>query len=84
MWTRVIVLLAAGAGTGFCGEWNPQLAADYPDSRQQAWLAWRTAIHSGGWAAESMNKRYERDSMQSQFMRDAATGFASLALLAGQ
>lgn len=31
-----------------------------------------------------MNKHYEPDSMQVQFMSDAATGFASLALLAGQ
>jgi squalene-hopene/tetraprenyl-beta-curcumene cyclase len=47
MCARVIVLLAAGAGIGFCGEWNPKLAAAYLDSRQQAWLAWPTAIHGG-------------------------------------
>lgn len=35
---------------------------------------------SGLAAAE--NKRYEPDSMHSQFRRDAATGFASMALLA--
>jgi len=34
----------------------------------------------GSWAAESLNKRYEAGSMPSQFMRDAATAFAVLAL----
>jgi squalene-hopene/tetraprenyl-beta-curcumene cyclase len=35
----------------------------------------------GFWAADSMNKYYPADSMQIRFMRDAATGFAALALL---
>jgi squalene-hopene/tetraprenyl-beta-curcumene cyclase len=35
----------------------------------------------GFWAADSMNKHYPDDSMQIRFMRDAATGFAALALL---
>jgi hypothetical protein len=36
---------------------------------------------SGFWEAQSMNTRYEPGSMQSQFMRDAATGYAALALI---
>src|ERR1017187_4849469 len=34
----------------------------------------------GYWEAGSMNKQYEPGSMQAQFMRDAATAFAALAL----
>jgi hypothetical protein len=40
--------------------------------------------HPNAVPSSSMNKHYEPDSMQVQFMSDAATGFASLALLAGQ
>jgi squalene-hopene/tetraprenyl-beta-curcumene cyclase len=35
----------------------------------------------GYWDASSLNKKYESGSMMENFMRDAATGFASLALL---
>jgi squalene-hopene/tetraprenyl-beta-curcumene cyclase len=45
------------------------------------WLRSRQDAQSGFWDAQSMNKRYEPGSMQSQFMRDAATSFAALALL---
>jgi squalene-hopene/tetraprenyl-beta-curcumene cyclase len=48
------------------------------------WLRSSQDSGSGFWDAQSMNKRYEPDSMQSQFMRDAATGYASLALLASE
>jgi squalene-hopene/tetraprenyl-beta-curcumene cyclase len=48
------------------------------------WLRAHQDPKTGSWAAGSMNKHYEPDSMQAQFMSDAATGFASLALLAGQ
>lgn len=37
--------------------------------------------NDGYWAAESMNKRYQPDSMPALFMRDAATAFAVLALV---
>ena len=36
---------------------------------------------NGYWDAQSMNKKYPANSMPSQFMRDAATSFASLALV---
>ena len=38
---------------------------------------------SGAWTANSMNKRYPSGSMQEAFMQDAATAFATLALLGG-
>ncbi len=46
-------------------------------------LAWLRSHQSekGYWDASSMNKRYEPGSMMESFMRDAATGFATLALL---
>ena len=53
---------------------NPKLA------QALAWL--RSHQDPGGyWSAESMNKVYPAGSMESGFMRDAATSFASLALL---
>ena len=52
--------------------------------RALEWLRRRQDPKTGAWAADSMNKRYEPGSMQVQFMRDAATGYASLALLAAQ
>lgn len=54
---------------------NPALA------RALAWLSSHQDREGGFWAADSMNKRYPPDSMQIRFMRDAATGFAALALL---
>jgi squalene-hopene/tetraprenyl-beta-curcumene cyclase len=50
-------------------------------SRALAWLEAHQDPQSGYWTAESMNKRHEAGSMPAQFMRDAATGFATLALL---
>jgi len=46
-------------------------------------LAWLRSHQSseGYWDASSMNKKYEPGSMMQLFMRDAATGFATLALL---
>jgi squalene-hopene/tetraprenyl-beta-curcumene cyclase len=32
----------------FCGDWNPRLAAEYLDSREKEWFAWRTAAGPGG------------------------------------
>jgi hypothetical protein len=47
------------------------------------WLKAHQDSHDGAWAAASLNARYEDGSMQIEFMRDAATGFAVLALLGG-
>ncbi|PYR98933.1 MAG: hypothetical protein DMG15_26120 [Acidobacteria bacterium] len=45
LWTA---LMAAFALEGFCADWNPQLAADYLDSRQKEWFAWPRATVEGG------------------------------------
>jgi squalene-hopene/tetraprenyl-beta-curcumene cyclase len=50
-------------------------------NRARAWLRAHQNAERGYWDAGSMNKRYESGSMQESFMRDAATGFATLALL---
>lgn len=44
------------------------------------WLAERQDQKTGSWAAQSMNKVYAEGSLQADFMRDAATGFAAAAL----
>ena len=46
-----------------------------------AWLRARQDPAGGYWSAESMSKQYPADSMEIKFMRDAATAYASLALL---
>jgi hypothetical protein len=45
------------------------------------WLQSHQDPSTGAWAAQSMNKRYPDGSMESRFMQDAATAFASLALI---
>jgi len=52
--------------------------------RALAWLESHQDRQSGYWAADSMNKQYPEGSMQVQFMRDAATAFAALALSEAQ
>jgi squalene-hopene/tetraprenyl-beta-curcumene cyclase len=49
--------------------------------RALEWLRAHQDRQFGFWAAVSMNKRYEPDSMQIRFMQDAATAYAVLALL---
>lgn len=45
------------------------------------WLRSRQDRQFGYWAAASMNKQYEPDSIPARFLQDAATAFATLALL---
>jgi squalene-hopene/tetraprenyl-beta-curcumene cyclase len=45
------------------------------------WLSAKQDPQLGYWAADSMNKRREPGTMPEGFMRDAATGFAVLALI---
>jgi squalene-hopene/tetraprenyl-beta-curcumene cyclase len=45
------------------------------------WLRAHQDPQSGSWAATSLNSRHDPASMQFRFMQDAATAFASLALL---
>ncbi len=47
------------------------------------WLKAHQDSRDGAWGTSSLNKQYETGSMQIDFMRDAATGFAVLALLGG-
>jgi squalene-hopene/tetraprenyl-beta-curcumene cyclase len=46
-----------------------------------AWLRTHQNPQTGAWEAMSLNKKYEPGSMQIQFMQDAATGYAVMALL---
>ena len=58
------------------------IAPSHP--RMEAALAWLRSHQdrqAGNWPAESLNKVYEPGSIPSRFMQDAATAFASLALL---
>ncbi len=47
MWMRLVSWVLLAASAGFCADWNPRLAADYLDSRQQAWIAWPNARNGG-------------------------------------
>ena len=51
------------------------------DLQATAWLQSHQDPQPGAWSAMSMNKRYPDGSMESRFMQDAATAFASLALI---
>ena len=57
------------------GAANPKLA------QSLLWLRSHQDREGGYWSAESMNKEYPAGSMELRFMSDAATGFATLALL---
>src|SRR5438552_9834696 len=46
MLTRFAFVIALAA-PGFCTDWNPRLAAEYLDSRQQEWFAWPRANANG-------------------------------------
>jgi squalene-hopene/tetraprenyl-beta-curcumene cyclase len=50
-------------------------------ARALLWLTGHQDRETGAWPALSMNKAYSAGSMESFFMQDAATAFASLALI---
>jgi squalene-hopene/tetraprenyl-beta-curcumene cyclase len=50
-------------------------------ARALLWLTGHQDRETGAWPALSMNKQYPAGSMESFFMQDAATAFASLALI---
>jgi squalene-hopene/tetraprenyl-beta-curcumene cyclase len=56
-------------------------ASDQKLANALNWLQSHQDPSTGAWAALSMNKRYPEGSMESRFMQDAATAFASLALI---
>ena len=44
---RVVALWVFTVAAGFSQDWNPKLAERYMDSRQQEWVTWPMALHSG-------------------------------------
>jgi hypothetical protein len=50
-------------------------------ARALRWLEDHQDSSGGYWDAQSLNKQFPQGSMEIQFMRDAATSFAALALL---
>jgi squalene-hopene/tetraprenyl-beta-curcumene cyclase len=70
----------ASALVTFVLETQDVARADPRLARAIAWLESHQAHQGGYWAADSMNKQYPPGSMQEQFMRDAATAFAAMAL----
>ena len=56
-------------------------ASDPRLAKALTWLQSHQDATTGAWSAVSMNKRYPDGSMESRFMQDAATAFASLALI---
>jgi len=56
-------------------------ASDPKLANALTWLQSHQDATTGAWAAMSMNKKYPDGSMESRFMQDAATAFASLALI---
>ena len=58
-------------------------ASDPRVARALSWLTSHQDRETGAWPASSMNKRYPAGSMEALFMQDAATAFASLALVTG-
>jgi squalene-hopene/tetraprenyl-beta-curcumene cyclase len=73
--TAVAVFNAVQAGVDHS---NPNLA------RGLAWLKSHQDAQSGRWTAESMNHSHEAGSMPALFMSDAATSYATAALLAAE
>jgi hypothetical protein len=53
-------------------------------ARGLAWLRAHQDPESGRWSAESMNHPHDSGSMPALFMSDAATGYATAALLAAE
>ena len=74
---------STGYATAFTAYVMQQAGASKTNPRMAKALTWlRTHQEPEGfWQADSMNKVYEPGSMQSQFMRDAATSYAALTLL---
>jgi hypothetical protein len=88
---RLAALFVWVVSACFSQDWNTRLAEHYMDSRQQEWVKWPVAMHSGvahqdaqngNWAADSMNHKHQAGELPEKFMSDAATGYATEALLA--
>src|SRR5690242_10604158 len=46
--SRFLIVTIFIALPALCGDWNPRLAAQYLDSRQMQWFAWKPAAAPGG------------------------------------
>jgi squalene-hopene/tetraprenyl-beta-curcumene cyclase len=73
--TAVVVYALEQAGAGH---------SDNGLARGLAWLRTHQDPESGRWNAESMNHPHDAGSMPALFMSDAATGYATAALLAAE
>lgn len=71
----------ATAFTAFVLERAGMARSDARLERALAWLRSHQNPQTGAWEAMSMNRKYEPGSMEIQFMQDAATGYAVMALL---
>jgi squalene-hopene/tetraprenyl-beta-curcumene cyclase len=71
----------ATAFTAFALEQAGVRATDPRMRRALDWLAAHQDKNGGFWDSKSLNKKYDKGSMPDLFMRDAATAFASLALV---
>jgi squalene-hopene/tetraprenyl-beta-curcumene cyclase len=74
----------ATAFTAFALQKGGVPASDPRLVRALGWLKAHQDRTTGGWNAVSMNKSYPAGSHQADFMRDAATSFAVLALLTAE
>ncbi|MCU1276292.1 MAG: hypothetical protein JWO48_3723 [Bryobacterales bacterium] len=73
--------------TGLVAFTVQQAGVSRSDSRMSRALGWLRAHQdqqTGYWTAESMNKPHQAGTMPALFMSDAATGYATLALLGGE
>ncbi len=76
-----------GYATGFVAYAMEQAGVTRTDARLAKALAWlekNQDTAGGGWPAMSLNKRRDPNSDIGRFMRDAATGYAVLALTSGE
>src|SRR6266853_2730605 len=48
MLPRGVVLMIAFGGMSLAADWSPQRAAQYLDSRQKEWFAWKEAASADG------------------------------------
>ena len=71
----------ATAYTSFVLEAAGVPASDPRLARALSWLSTHQDAETGAWLTPSMNKRYRTASMEMLFMQDAATAYASLALI---
>lgn len=71
----------ATALTAFVAQQAGVPVSDARMLRALAWLRSHQDPQSGAWAAESMNHKHDAGSMPDKFMTDAATGYATAALL---